>query len=161
MAGKVSEYNCAYHEMFGVKLNKTKCVVMSGQQFGFNCIEQCPLWEASSGSASRGIPCLFLEPKGSLPYSQERAAGSTQLLSHCFVKIHFIFFHATLTSSESSVCFTFCDKNVVHISQLSHLCYTSFSVISSLVLKSVWTAVLLCGFFRSSPVELSPKYNPE
>jgi len=38
-------------------------------------MKQNPFWEADSQSAGQEIPCLFMEPEGSLPYLQEPATG--------------------------------------------------------------------------------------
>jgi len=35
-----------------------------------------PSWEAGSHSASQEFPCLFMEPEGSLPCSQDPATGT-------------------------------------------------------------------------------------
>jgi hypothetical protein len=38
-------------------------------------MKQSPYWEADSHSTSQEIPCLFMEPKDSLLYSQEPTIG--------------------------------------------------------------------------------------
>jgi hypothetical protein len=44
-----------------------------GRAVTTNSKEQNSFWEANNSSASQDIPCIFMEPEDSLPWSQEHA----------------------------------------------------------------------------------------